>query len=62
MSKTSVVDQKAKENHCTDAEFLAQVVDTQYDVVISEALKLNDLRRVTDIQWGRLFLTQKYGL
>lgn len=42
-------------------EEMETLIDSQYETLIAEALKANDSEKVAKLQWGRLFLTQKYG-
>ncbi len=44
-----------------DQADMEALVDSRYDELIAEALRANDAEKVAKLQWGRLFLTQKYG-
>jgi len=44
-----------------DQTEMETLIDSQYEKLVDEALKANDVDRVSSLKWGRLFLTQKYG-
>lgn len=44
-----------------DQSLLEEKIDTQYADLVATALQQNDINKVLDLKWGRLFLTQTYG-
>lgn len=45
----------------SDTINVEKVLSERYDIVVEEALKLNNPQKVLDVKWGRLFLEQTYG-
>lgn len=55
------VNKELRDGTFNDQAEMEQLVDSQYDKLMEEALKRNDAETLHSYQWGRLFLTQKYG-